>query len=904
VAAVVADVVGRDEELAWIDEFLERRSSARILLIEGDPGVGKSTLWGCAVARAGRLGYSVRTVRPAEAEQHLTYAALGDLLAGADLAALPTPQRHALATALLLEDPGGGPLDERAVAAATLGQFRLWSGRDRLVVGIDDTHWLDRASAAALSYAVRRAADEGVLFVLARRRGASESGFVVDGAAELVEVTALSFGAIQRLVRSRVSMPLLRSTQRRIHDLSGGNPFFALELARVLEARGGDVGPSEELGLSDRLDELAGSRIAALPAATVTALARVAALGEPHIDLVADDAALDPAFEAEVIGVVAHRVRFTHPLLGAAAYNGLSPRKRRLLHLDLATTASDLEQRARHLALGSTPPDELVAGALELAAKSAHARGGAVSAADLAELAIRFSGDAGRARSLRTAEAARYAIAAGDFPRAVALLTPALPDAPSGEGRARILLGLAVCEIVVDEKVRYLQLALAEAGDEASLQVEILSELASVVGNERSMPEGLVYAERALVAAEGTGDPTAIAPALASVATVRFFLGSGLSEQLAERARALDRYCETLSLEQRPVAAFGWMYKWAGDIERSRGLLDEAVAIGERRGDSSVQAPIFYRAFLHVLADEWEAAQADAERLYELGVEYERDDMREFALTTVAVIGAHTGDSERTRTAVAEATALATAAGAAHDDLLAFALSLLELSLGRRKEALEVARRSTAVSRQVGVEEPALVWAFPVHAEAAIASGEIDEATELLAWVEERAVRLDRAWALACLARCRGILAAVQGDTATAVAEFERALAEHGRVEGRRFELARTRLAQGVALRRLKRKADARSALEDAAASFQRLGASLWADRAEAELARVSGRRREGDLTETERRVAALVAAGKSNKEVANELFVSVRAVESNLTKIYGKLGIRSRTELAARLSR
>src|SRR5262249_1029960 len=150
----------------------------------------------------------------------------------------------------------------------------------------------------------------------------------------------------------------------------------------------------------------------------------------------------------------------------------------------------------------------------------------------------------------------------------------------------------------------------------------------------------------------------------------------------------------------------------------------------------------------------------------------------------------------------------------------------------------------TAASRQLGIEEPALIWAFPVHAEAAIAAGEIDEATELLDWVEERAIRLDREGALACVARCRGIIAAPAGDAATPVAEFERALAEHDRVQHRRFELARTRFAQGVAMRRLKRKADARDALEDAFASFRQLGCSLWADRAEAELARVSGRRR------------------------------------------------------------
>src|SRR5262249_27418793 len=270
-------------------------------------------------------------------------------------------QRHALAAALLLEDPGEVPLDEHAVAAATLALIRLWSGAERLVVAIDDTQWLDRASAAALSYALPRAPEEEVLFLLACRRNSAESGLALDGPVELVEVDGLSFGALQRLLRSRVSIPVSRSTQRRIHELSAGNPFFALELARVLETRGRDAGAGGDLGLSERLGERGRARIAALPAETVRALARVAALGEPRVDLVADDAALDAAFEAQVVSVDGDRVRFAHPLLGAAAYNALSPRKRRQLHLDLATATSDLEQRARHLALGSAPTHGQVA---------------------------------------------------------------------------------------------------------------------------------------------------------------------------------------------------------------------------------------------------------------------------------------------------------------------------------------------------------------------------------------------------------------------------------------------------------------------------------------------------------------------------------------------------------------
>ena len=192
-----------------------------------------------------------------------------------------------------------------------------------------------------------------------------------------------------------------------------------------------------------------------------------------------------------------------------------------------------------------------------------------------------------------------------------------------------------------------------------------------------------------------------------------------------------------------------------------------------------------------------------------------------------------------------------------------------------------------------------MLFSFAIEIEAAIAVGEWAEAEELLDWVEQRAVRLDREWALACTARCRGLLAAARGDEAGAAASFERALAEHERVQYRRFELARTLLAQGETLRRFKKRRAAREAIGSALDLFEELGAQLWAAKARRELARIAGRTRTDGLTETEHRVAALVATGKSNKQVASELFVTVHTVESNLTRIYEKLGVRSRTKLA-----
>lgn len=187
----------------------------------------------------------------------------------------------------------------------------------------------------------------------------------------------------------------------------------------------------------------------------------------------------------------------------------------------------------------------------------------------------------------------------------------------------------------------------------------------------------------------------------------------------------------------------------------------------------------------------------------------------------------------------------------------------------------------------------------PLGGQARVAGLECDG---LLDWIEPRAKRLDREWALACTARGRGLLAAARGNEAGAAAAFERALQEHERVQYRRFELARTLLAQGETLRRFKKRRAARETIEAARDLFDELGARLWSAKAERELARLAGRRRTEGLTETERRVAALVASGKSNKEVASELFVTVHTVESNLTRIYEKLGVRSRTELARRL--
>ena len=225
-------------------------------------------------------------------------------------------------------------------------------------------------------------------------------------------------------------------------------------------------------------------------------------------------------------------------------------------------------------------------------------------------------------------------------------------------------------------------------------------------------------------------------------------------------------------------------------------------------------------------------------------------------------------------------------------------LGFVALSLGDPNAALPQLRRAYEI-RNAFMLEPAQRLELGDLLEALIAVGELGEAGEVLAIWQERADDLDRAWALAVLARCRALLLAAGRDLESAFATFERALSEHGRCTDP-FQHARTLLALGRTQRRAKRRGAARATLEDALARFERLGAPLWVEQTRAELARIGGRApSRGELTEAERRIARLVAEGRANREVAAALFLTEHSVETALTRVYRKLGVRSRAELA-----
>jgi hypothetical protein len=394
------EIVGRDEELASVRAFVARAERGpAALVLEGEPGIGKSTLWLAGVEHARRQGSRTLASRPAEAERSLAHVALGDLLEAvlADvLPTLPAPRRRALEAALLLADTTPESVDARALGIAVRDVLGVLAERRPTVVAIDDLQWLDAASAGALAFALRRSNAAPVLLLLARRPANGTQPSELEQALpeqnlQRLSLGPLSVGAIHSFLRDRLDRAFARQTLLRIHEHSGGNPFFALELARAL---GPEVDPTRPLHVPGTLDELVRARLRGLPATTRDALALAATLGSPSQSLlertgVAPDT-LEPAIAAQVIVLENGTIRFTHPLLSSALYADLAD-GRRAVHRRIADVVEDPVVRARHLGQATEAPDEEVAAVLEEAARTATDRGAAAVAAELAEHALRLT---------------------------------------------------------------------------------------------------------------------------------------------------------------------------------------------------------------------------------------------------------------------------------------------------------------------------------------------------------------------------------------------------------------------------------------------------------------------------------------------------------------------------------
>jgi DNA-binding CsgD family transcriptional regulator len=565
------------------------------------------------------------------------------------------------------------------------------------------------------------------------------------------------------------------------------------------------------------------------------------------------------------------------------------------------------EERARHAALGSVGPSSAVAAALDSAAGHARRRGSIDAAAELARLALSrtAAGDPDLLR--RTVDAARYLFLLGDPVAARQLLAGAVDATPPGPARVDALLlhaSIASWESGDATVARWCELALAEAGEDRLLLARSHATFADTSPSGAAVD--LFHAEAAVELLEAMPAAPAglLANALSNVAMHRFRLGRGLAVSSLERAAALQAQAEPVPVSDRAGLALGMYLKVVDRFEESRAWLETIRTCAVDEGDdSALPITLGHLAALECWAGEYEAAIALATE----GRDHaERMGIRAPMPASVHVLAlAHRGRTEQARALGERDLAADESAGfwsAVALDLRS--LGTAELMAGDIPAAANHFLRALQISsEEIGINEPAILRLHPDAIEALIALGRVEEAERLTRQLDAATEANHHPWSTVMAARCHGLLKAANGERTAAVELLEGALVEHPRLP-MPFEEARTRLLLGRMLRRAGYRTRARQELETACGVFLALGTPVQERQARTELDGIGGRRRlEFDLTPVEQRIANLVAAGQTNREVAAATFMSVRTVESHLGRIYRKLGIRSRTELAARPS-
>jgi DNA-binding CsgD family transcriptional regulator len=901
------EIVGRDEELDSLTAFLDRAAEGlAAVVLEGQAGIGKSTLWLAGVEAARERGLRVLLSRPAEAERGLAHAGLGDLFENVlerVLPALSAPRRRALEVALLLEDAHHGS-DPRTLGVAVRSALDDLAVEAPVVLAIDDVQWLDPSSASALTFALRRMREQPILLLLARRLGEGTEMSELEQAlgSECVgrlSVGPLSLGATHQFLQARLGRTFARPTLLRVHETAGGNPFYALELARVLSA---DVDPTKPLRVPETLDGLMRARFAGLPPTTRQALLLASAVGRPSAELLAGmgvtEDVLDPALAAHVIERADGTIHFTHPLLASVVYQGVSADERRRAHGLVAQVVDEPILRARHLALSTERPHTEFAAALENAAALASTRGAPIAAAELGEHALRLTPSEARDdRHRRAIAAARAHLEAGEGTRARTMAVDLLARTRAGLSRAEALLLLAELENL-DRSVPLLHEAFAEAAASPALRAVIHRRLAEHGRMTKGREWAQEHARASLELADSLDDDALRAGALSVLAALRFEMGDPEAPRLAERAYEAAAVVADEELLKDAGGELAYMLMWSAETDRARTMLESQHREWSERDELRSAHALWSLSWVELRAGRWSLAAEYAERSREIGAQYELEFPPHFFL--IALVAAHRGELERARDAAERGGALADRQGALLAGLVAVP-GLLDFWSGDAPAAAAsfAAAEQTASAR--GWREPNMRWWRADYVEALLELGRIDAAVGLLNAWEADAARVGREWVLAQVARCRGLVAAAEADVEQAQSLLEQAVGKHEAV-GDPFGRARALLALGVVRRRARQKRLAREALEAALAGFEELGAASWAARARAELGRVGGRTRIEGLTPAERRVADLVASGQTNREVAATLFLSERTVAGHLTHIYAKLGMRSRTELARRL--
>jgi DNA-binding CsgD family transcriptional regulator len=916
-------VFGRDDELGAVEQFLDGvPSGPSALVLEGSPGIGKTTLWQAATQRATARGCTTLACRAAESEATLALAALADMLAELSddlLVRLPAPQRHALEVALLRRDASGPPRDPRALATAVRSVLLELAGRAPLLVAVDDLQWLDAPSARMLDFAVRRLGAARVGILATRRVGEPRADRLPLGRAlpddrvVRVRVGPLDVATLHQVIQAKLGGALPRPVLLRVAQAADGNPLFAVEIARVLLERGLPP-PGQPLPVPGDVEGLVVRRARAFPPPTREALLVAAALPQAQVRLVAaalgrpPGADLEPAERAGMVELDRGVIRFVHPLYAAAIYTSTTSERRRRLHRRLAQVVDDAEHKARHLALAAEGPDEHIAAALERAARAVSRRGAVTAAAELAEQAHGLTPTRATARSrARAMLAAECHLLAGDLGRARALLEEVVVAMPPGAARAPALVLLGQVRYHQDsfpDAAELFAQARQEAAGDRRLLGLIEDQLSYALVSAGDLQGAAAHATRALELLEECGPPPVLAEALAFSVIVDVLQGGGLDDEKLARALALEDPDRQVVAVSRPSLIGGCALLFVGRLVEARvHFLALRERMRERGQDSELPVVGIYLAWIECLRGDLVAAHGYAREADEAAVGIGSHSLRGLTLAVCAMVDAYRGQAEVVRAEAVQALELLRQTGwPIQEPWVWRALGILELSLGNPAATVSALEPLVQLVEAVGGVVVPLHADLPDAIEALVALGEVQRAERLLEILEAYGRSTDLAWPLATAARCRGLLLAAQGEPDGALRALEEACTHYARLE-MPLEVARTLLVGGQIHRRHKRKRAARDSLAQALGLFERSGAALWAKRAREELGRVGVRpRAPRDLTAAERRIAELAAAGLTNQEVAAAAFLSPRTVEANLTRVYRKLGIRSRAELGVRL--
>jgi DNA-binding CsgD family transcriptional regulator len=918
-------LVGRKEASATIDHLLDgaRRGSSGSLVLRGPAGIGKSALLDAAVGSA--VGFAVSRVAGVESEIALGFAAVHQLVLPLldRIDDLPEPQRHALESVFGLADHGVP--DPLRVFLAVLALLDIAAEEQPLLLVIDDAHWLDDESARVLAFVARRLHADSIVMLFALRDPEAGATKPFDTLPQL-KIGGLSDQESREMLEELAGGRVDPDVAERLIAATQGNPLALSEFVAALsrEQLQGNAALPEPLPVGRTLQEQFAARARELSPAgrLVLLLASAERFGDPAL---LHRAALElgvswhdgvASIEAAGLATFTPAVSFRHPLVRSAVYHGAAPSERRRAHAAIADAlvgADELDRRVWHLGAAAMEPDEEIAAALECAAARVFQRGGTQAAAEFVMRAAELTPDPAR-RIDRLLAAVRMRSAEGDGTRTQPLLDVVMERVRDGRQRAEaewtqglIWLGAGRAHDAMRVLARAVS-SIEHYDDGMPLHALITAENAALY-SESLCPDSLVDAVAAS-ALQMLPDVASSRPVeqLARGIAIRLSDGYVAAAPVIRSALAALRERAENDNGARFMAAaheLGAMLHLLA-VNAACALLDDValdlatrswVEFGRRtRTLTTLPIALDLRGVCDVFAGRFRAAETAI---------VEADNILSFAGARGHIgdagvgrllLSAYRGDEEETRAIAKRRSEDARERGNGVDiDHSHFALAMLDLGGGRYEQAL-------AHSREIVHRDPVAVsmLALPLLVESAVRVSDRSTADAAQQLFSERAHAAGTDWALGIVASTNALLAPDNLAEARYTEALERLTGTTAA-----FDLARVRLLYGEWLRRTRRRKDAREPLREALDFFDQIGASAFAERTRRELAATGEHSRPRSdaarymLTTQETQIARLVADGMTNPQIASQLYISKSTVEYHLRKIYRKLSVTTRTQLA-----